>query len=117
MATIPSVQSLRLLLSWSEAVEAKRGWVQLTPNQVPETAGMHPRELEQCVSELTARGYCTPAAHGDLIYLTREGAKMARTVRDLLAQDTEGLGLETLVAKLFQFQVPIIKRHFAGAFE
>lgn len=89
MQFLPSAQSLRVLLEWSQALEAKRGWVKVDSSQVPGIADLTDEEIQTSVSELTSRGYCTPAAHGDLIYLTGEGAKLAAAVKILVERGAE----------------------------
>jgi hypothetical protein len=105
MPVLPTVASFRVLLACSEAVESKHRWVHLTPSEVPGLAGLTPGEIQEAVSELTQRGYCAPAAYGDLMYITREGAKLARAARDLLGEgrDVAELTLESLAPALVRF--------------
>lgn len=93
MQFLPSPESLRVLLEWSQAVEARGGWVKVDSVQVPALAGLTTDEIRGHVSELTSRGYCTPAAHGDLVYITAEGAKLARALKALVER---GAGLDGL---------------------
>jgi len=105
MPVLPTAASFRVLLACSEAVESKHRWVHLTPNEVPGLTGLTPGEIQEAVSELTRQGYCAPAAYGDLMYITREGAKLARVARDLLSQGLEvaELTMETLAPALVRF--------------
>ena len=105
MPVLPTVASFRVLLACSEAVESKHRWVHLTDNEVPGLAGLTPREIQEAVSELTEQGYCAPAAYGELMYITREGAKLARVARELLGQGLEvaELTMEALAPALVRF--------------
>lgn len=102
MPSFPSQQSLQVLLAWSRAVETRRGWVRLTPSEVPDLEGMSQDEVERCISELNSMGLCTRAAHGDLVYISRQGAKLAGVVRGLVAQGAQlsDLSLEVLAPRL-----------------
>jgi hypothetical protein len=115
MPVIPTAASFRVLLACSEAVESKHRWVHLTPSEVPGLTGLTPREIQEAVSELTERGYCAPAAYGELLYITREGAKLARVARDLLSQGLEvaELTMEALAPSLVRFPFFRIPEEFA----
>lgn len=120
MQVLPSTQSLRVLLAWSEAVESRGGWVKLDAAHVPTLTGMSQDEVEACVAELNRFGYCTPAAHGDLVYLTREGSGLARAARALVERGAElrDLTLEALGPSLRRipfFQLPSPLRVNMGA--
>jgi hypothetical protein len=120
MQVLPSTQSLRVLLAWSEAVESRGGWVKLDAIQIPALAGMSVDEIQACLSELNHFGYCTPAAHGDLVYLTREGSGLARAARTLVERGAElrDLTLEALgpsLRRLPFFQLPSPLRLHMGA--
>jgi hypothetical protein len=93
MPVLPSVASFQVLLACSEAVESKHRWVHLTAAEVPGLAGLEAQEIQEAVSELSEQGYCAPAAYGELMYITREGAKLAKVARDMLSQ---GVGLAEL---------------------
>src|SRR5215217_3282415 len=105
MPVLPTAASFRVLLACSEAVESKHRWVHLTANEVPGLAGLTPGEIQEAVSELTVQGYCAPAAYGELMYITREGAKLARVARDLLSQGLEmaELTMDALAPVLMRF--------------
>lgn len=105
MPVLPTTASFRVLLACSEAVESKHRWVHLTPAEVPGLAGLTPVEIQSAVSELTEHGYCAPAAYGELMYITREGAKLARVARDRLTQGAAltDLTMETLAPTLVRF--------------
>lgn len=120
MQVLPSTQSLRVLLAWSEAVESRGGWVKLDATHVTALAGMTEDEIHACVSELNRFGYCTPAAHGDLVYLTREGSGLARAARALVDRGAElrDVTLEALGPSLRRipfFQLPSPLRVSMGA--
>lgn len=102
MPVLPSQQSFQVLLAWSHAVETRRGWVRLTPTEVPALAGMSCDEVQGCISELSSLGLCTRAAHGDLVYLSRQGARLARVVREMIAEGTAlpDVTLELLAPRL-----------------
>lgn len=102
MPVLPSQRAFHVLVAWSQAVEPRRGWVKLTPSEVPGLEGLTQEEVEQSVSELNVGGYCTRAAHGDLVYISRQGAKLARIARDLLAEGhaLSDLTLEMLAPRL-----------------
>ena len=105
MPVLPTAASFRVLLACSAAVESKHRWVHLTAAEVPGLAGMTPGEIQDAVSELTGYGYCAPAAYGELMYITRKGAKLARAARELVSdgmQMTE-LTLEALAPTLKRF--------------
>ena len=105
MPVLPTAASFRVLLACSEAVESKHRWVHLTAAEVPGLSGLTPTEIQDAVSELTEHGYCAPAAYGELMYITREGAKLARVARDLVSQGTSlaDLTLEALAPTLVRF--------------
>ena len=105
MPVLPSVSSFQVLLACSEAVEIKHRWVRLTAAEVPGLAGLEAEEIQEAVSELSDRGYCAPAAYGELIYITREGAKLAKVARDLLSQGMKltELTIDTLAPALIRF--------------
>jgi hypothetical protein len=46
-------------------------------------------EIQRSLKELTENGCCTPAAYGDLHYITRRGATLARAVREAAAPEGE----------------------------
>lgn len=93
MPVLPTIQSLEVLLAWSEAVEKKHGWVRLEPVEVPALGDVTPEALQASITELASLGLCVRAAHGELVYLTRDGAKLAKVTRHLRSQ---GAGLEEL---------------------
>lgn len=103
MQSLPDTKSFSLLLAWSRAVETRRGWVKLDAVHVPELAGMSEREIQACVSELTGYGFCTPAAHGELVYISAEGARLARAARELLGQ---GVKLEEITLEVIASRLP-----------
>ena len=105
MPVLPTLASFRVLLACSEAVESKHRWVHLTASEVPGLSGLTPSEIQEAISELTEHGYCAPAAYGELMYITREGAKLARVARDLVSQgaSVSELTLETLAPALIRF--------------
>jgi hypothetical protein len=86
MQVLPSARSLCLLLAWSEIVARQRRWVRLTPADRAGLTGFEAVEIRECLQELTERGCCTAAAYGDLHYITRRGATLARAIRELLEQ-------------------------------
>src|SRR5215207_5901581 len=86
MPVLPSAASFQVLLACSEAVESKHRWVRLTETEVPGLVGLDAQEIQAAVSELSERGYCAPAAYGELMYITREGAKLAKAARELVSQ-------------------------------
>ena len=102
MLVLPSQRAFHTLVAWSKAVETRRGWVKLTPCDVPDIAGLTPEEVEETISELNVAGYCTRAAHGDLVYITRQGAKLARIARDMMAEGhaLSDLTMERLAPRL-----------------
>ena len=105
MPVLPTAASFQVLLACSEAVESKHRWVHLTAAEVPGLAGLEAQEIQRAVSELSEHGYCAPAAYGELMYITREGAKLARVARDLVNQGAEitDLTLEALAPSLLRF--------------
>ena len=105
MPVLPSAASFQVLLACSEAVESKHRWVHLTAAEVPGLAGLESEEIQRAVSELSEHGYCAPAAYGELMYITREGAKLARVARDLVSQGTEidDLTMDALAPTLMRF--------------
>ena len=102
MPVLPSQRAFHVLVAWSQAVESRRGWVKLTPSDVPGLGGLSQEEVDQAVSELNLRGYSIPAAHGDLVYISRQGAKLARIARDMISEGhaLAELTLETLAPRL-----------------
>ena len=115
MPVLPTATSFRVLLACSAAVESRHRWVHLTAAEVPGLAGMTPVEIQDAVSELTGHGYCAPAAYGELMYITREGAKLARAARDLVSEGREvtELTLEELAPTLKRFPFFRIPDDFA----
>lgn len=105
MPVLPSAASFQVLLACSEAVESKHRWVHLTEAEVPGLAGLESEEIQRAVSELSEHGYCAPAAYGELMYITREGAKLARVARDLVSQGASitDLTLDALAPTLRRF--------------
>ena len=116
MPVLPTAASFSVLLACSEAIESKHRWVHLTAAEVPGLEGLTPREIQEAVSELTEQGYCTPAAFGELMYITREGAKLARVARDLVSQGMEvtELTLEALAPTLMRFPFFRMPEEFAA---
>jgi hypothetical protein len=119
MPVLPTAASFSVLLACSEAVESKHRWVHLTEAEVPGLAGLTPGEIQDAVSELTEHGYCAPAAYGELMYITREGAKLARVARDLVSQGTgvTELTLEALAPTLMRFPFFRIPEEFVAGLQ
>ena len=67
MPVLPSAASFQVLLACSEAVESKHRWVHVTAAEVPGLAGLDAQDIQDAVSELSAHGYCAPAAYGWLV--------------------------------------------------
>ena len=105
MPVLPSAASFQVLLACSEAVESKHRWVRLTETEVPGLAGLEAQDIQSAVSELSERGYCAPAAYGELMYITREGAKLAKVAREVMSQGVElaELTLDRLAPALVRF--------------
>ena len=105
MPVLPSAASFQVLLACSEAVESKHRWVHLTEAEVPGLAGLEAHDIQQAVSELSEYGYCAPAAYGELMYITREGAKLAKIARDMVSQGVEltEITLDALAPMLMRF--------------
>src|SRR5215207_10040508 len=116
MPVLPSAASFQVLLACSEAVESKHRWVRLTETEVPGLVGLDAQEIQEAVSELTEHGYCAPAAYGELMYITREGAKLARIARDMLSKGAEvtELTLEALAPTLMRFPFFRIPEEFVA---
>ena len=117
MPVLPSAASFQVLLACSEAVESKHRWVHLTEAEVPGLAGLESEEIQTAVSELSEHGYCAPAAYGELIYITREGAKLAKIARDLVREgaDVADLTLDALAPTLKRFPFFRIPEEFTAA--
>ena len=115
MPVLPSAASFQVLLACSEAVESKHRWVHLTEAEVPGLAGLEARQIQEAVSELSAHGYCAPAAYGELMYITREGAKLAKVARDMIGQgfDVAELTLDALAPTLMRFPFFRLPENFA----
>jgi hypothetical protein len=105
MQVLPSASALRVLLAWSEVVARQRRWVRITASEIPVLSEMDAVEIRGCVAELAEMGCCTPAAHGDLYYISRRGATLARATRELLSQGLElgELTPASLAPKLIRF--------------
>ena len=117
MPVLPSAASFQVLLACSEAVQSKHRWVHLTAAEVPGLAGLDAREIQAAVSELSEHGYCAPAAYGELMYITREGAKLAKVARDMVSQGAEvaELTLDALAPTLKRFPFFRLPDEFASA--
>jgi hypothetical protein len=117
MPVLPSAASFQVLLACSEAVESKHRWVRLTENEVPGLVGLDAQEIQAAVSELSERGYCAPAAYGELIYITREGAKLAKAARELVSQGAKvtELTIDALAPALLRFPFFRLPEEFHAA--
>ena len=117
MPVLPSAASFQVLLACSEAVESKHRWVHLTAAEVPGLSGLAAQEIQSAVSELSEQGYCAPAAYGELMYITREGAKLAKIARDLLSEGAEiaDLTLDALAPTLARSPVFRLPQDFMAA--
>jgi hypothetical protein len=117
MPVLPTAASFQVLLACSEAVQSKHRWVHLTAAEVPGLAGMEAQEIQQAVSELSEHGYCAPAAYGELMYITREGAKLAKVARELVSQGASitDLTLDALTPALKRFPFFRLPEEFTPA--
>jgi hypothetical protein len=115
MPVLPSAASFRVLLACTEAVQSQHRWVNLTVAEVPGLEGLSPEEVQEAAAELTRQGYCAPVTYGERMYITREGAKLAKVARDLMSQGLQlaELTIETLAPALVRFPYFRLPEEFA----